>query len=208
MTRPKLKICGITSTSQAVEIASMEVNALGFILYPKSPRYITPAKVKEILQNLPPYTKTVGVFVDESHEKISDIYRMTGLDLVQLSGDESPEYCRRVGEMGISWVKSFRIKDTMDEDELVRYASDCVQLDAWSADEYGGTGKSFDWDLIQNLKKQYKIILAGGINPDNVQNAIQTLQPYAIDVSSGVEYAPGNKSLDKIELLITRMLEL
>jgi len=208
MTRPKIKICGITTVNQAKQIAAMEVNALGFILYKKSPRYIAPTKVKEILQRLSPLIKSVGVFVDEPIEKISNIYQTSGLDTVQLSGGETPEYCQELSQRGVSWIKSFRIKNDVDEEELERYGREYILLDAWSADEFGGTGKTFDWKLIENLQQKFKIILAGGINPNNVAKAVRLLEPYAIDVSSGVETSPGVKSLDKIEQLITRVNEL
>lgn len=208
MTRPKIKICGITTVNQAKKIAVMEVNALGFILYKKSPRYIAPTKVMEILQMLPPFIKSVGVFVDEPIDKISNIYQTSGLDTVQLSGHETPEYCQELSQRGVSWIKSFRIKNDVDEEELERYGKDYILLDAWSADEFGGTGKTFDWKLIENLQQKFKIILAGGINPDNVVKAIRLLEPYAIDVSSGVETSPGVKSLGKIKQLITRVDEL
>ena len=205
MNHPKLKICGITTKKQAVEIASLDVTALGFVLYAKSPRYIRPEKLKAILKVVPPFTKTVGVFVDETLEELERIYRMTNLDLVQLSGAETPEYCTQLDQKGISWIKAFRVKDTLDVREISRFPSECILLDSWSAREFGGTGRSFDWELIKELKNKFSIVLAGGINSGNVQRAVRTLQPYAVDVSSSVELSPGNKSIFKIRQLIARI---
>ena len=205
MNRPKIKICGITSKLQAVEIASLDVNALGFILYKKSPRYISPTQLKEIIASVPAFTKTVGVFVDEPLEDVVGICQLTTLDMVQLSGAETPEYCTELSRKGISWIKASRIKDAIDVEEISLYQSNCILLDAWSDDEFGGTGKKFDWELVTKLKDKFKIVLAGGINSANVQKAIRPVEPYAIDISSGVEYSPGNKSIFKIRQLLDRV---
>ncbi|MCP4296549.1 MAG: phosphoribosylanthranilate isomerase [Proteobacteria bacterium] len=205
MSAVKLKVCGITRLDQALEISSLGVDALGFVLYPPSPRYIQPQLIKNIISELPPLLKTVGVFVDEKIEHIKSILDLTGLDLAQLHGDESPEYCRDLTNMGVSWIKAFRIKTKIDFSILEQYRSQSFLLDAWSEAEYGGTGKTFNWDLARPAAKRYDILLAGGITPENVTLAIQQIQPYGIDVSSGVESAPGIKSISKIKTLINNI---
>lgn len=205
MRRVKVKICGITLKEQALEIASLAVDAMGFVLYPASPRYVNPETVGDILKELPPFLKTVGVFVDEVLEKLVEITRKTGLDLVQLNGNESPKYCNLLTLQGISWIKVFRIKDSLDEHAWSIYPSRYFLLDAWSVKDYGGTGKTFSWDLAAEASKNYQIILAGGINSDNIENAISQVKPYGIDVSSGVETAPGIKSIKKINQLLANI---
>ncbi|MCP4751787.1 MAG: phosphoribosylanthranilate isomerase [Proteobacteria bacterium] len=205
MKRAKIKICGLTIKEQAVEIAAFGVDALGFILYPPSPRYIEPEKIRTILVDLPPLVKTLGVFVDEPLAKVVETIRRTGLDTAQLSGAESPEYCLSLTEQGISWIKSFRVRDNLDESLLNRYPTRYFLLDAWSEKEYGGTGKTFDWNIADGIDKKYEIILAGGITVDNVDKAIRQIRPYGIDVSSGVETSPGIKSLEKVAQLMDRI---
>lgn len=208
MNRPKIKICGITQKEQGIAIAELGADALGFILYPKSPRFLMPERIKEIVGQLPPFTKTVGVFVNEPVEVITSVLSKTGLDLAQLSGEESPAYCAALSQTGFAWIKSFRVKDSFDFKYLQQFPGRYFLLDAWSATEYGGTGKAFDWKLLQQNVDNHKIILAGGINSDNVEQAILQTHPYAIDVSSGVEERPGIKSLAKVEQLIHRVFRL
>ncbi len=205
MKRTRIKICGLTSKEQAVEISLMDVDALGFILYPPSPRYIESEKLTDIIKHLPPFTKSVGIFVNESQENVVSIVRKTGIDLVQLSGDESPEYCNALSDQGIQWIKGLRVKDSTDLENLKHYSSDYFLLDAWSDKEFGGTGKTFDWNLIHKQDKEKKLVLAGGINEKNVQEAIRKVKPYALDVSSGVEISPGNKSIEKVKNLLKQV---
>ncbi len=200
--RVAIKICGITQMEQAIEIARLGVDAIGFILYPPSPRFIEPSKIKAIVLRLPPLIKTVGVFVDEPMERLIDTVRNTGIDLAQLHGSETPEYCRRLSDSGIPWIKAFRIRDRMDIDLLPRYPTKNFLLDAWSDKAYGGTGKTFDWSQAKKVCAAYRIILAGGLTPENVSEAIGMLNPYGLDISSGVEKAPGIKSIDKVKTLL------
>ncbi len=202
MKRTKIKICGLTQKDQALEIGSMEIDAMGFILYPPSPRYIEPELLKSILLDLPPFLKSIGVFVNEPVDSLVSIVQQTGLDMAQLSGDETPEYCAVLSEKGVSWIKGIRVKDKIDYQLLNTFNSSYFLLDAWSEKEYGGTGKTLNWNEIKHRKNLKHIILAGGIKPNNVKNAIQKVRPYAIDVSSGVEIEPGIKSLDKVRKLI------
>ncbi len=200
--KTRIKICGITQKDQALEIGSLEIDAMGFILYPPSPRYISPEKLKPILSVLPPFLKTIGVFVNEPIDALVSIVHQTGLDMVQLSGDETVDYCTTLSEIGVSWIKGIRIKNEDDYQLLNTFNTNYFLLDAWSDKEYGGTGKTLDWDKIKETKNSKQIILAGGIKPDNVKNAIQKVNPYAIDVSSGVEIEPGVKSMEKVRKLI------
>ncbi len=207
MSRTRIKICGITSLQQAVEISKLEIDAIGFILYPPSPRYIEPEKVKRIISSIPPFIKTVGVFVNEAPDKLVSIKSITGLDLVQLSGNETPDYTSSLRDSGIPVIKAFRIKDSSDLKDLETFPAKTILLDAWSDKEYGGTGNTFDWNLVSEIKSKYDIVLAGGLNPDNIKQAICMVKPYAVDVSSGVENKPGIKSMDKIKLLLTEIKE-
>ncbi len=202
MRKTRIKICGITQKEQAEEIAELPVDAMGFILYQKSSRYVSPDKIRDMLVDLPPFLKTVGVFVNESISEISSIINSTGLSLAQLSGDESPEYCRSLTESNIPWMKAIRIRNQNSLDIVPSFGASYVLLDAWSEDEYGGTGKSFDWKLLQKLDDLSGIILAGGITPDNAGAAVSLVRPYAVDVSSGVEVRPGVKNIDKVKQLI------
>ncbi|NQU63694.1 MAG: phosphoribosylanthranilate isomerase [SAR324 cluster bacterium] len=205
MKRVRVKICGITLKSEALAIAALNVDALGFILYPKSPRYIAPDKIRSIVNVLPPFTKTVGVFVNEPIEKLSDIMLRSRLDLAQLSGDESPEYCQQLNNNGVNWIRSFRIRAPADLDQIHLFSTGYILLDAWSDMAYGGTGRTFDWNIIQQLPSRFETILAGGINIDNVEKAIKDVQPYGLDISSGVEEAPGIKSLEMLMALLNRI---
>ncbi len=205
MKRVRVKICGITLIEQATAIAALNVDALGFILYKNSPRYIKPAKIRPIISALPPFVKTVGVFVNESIDNLIKIMLLSGLDLAQLSGDESPDYCRQLTEKSINWIRSFRIRDSADLEQTALFQTNFILLDAWSDDAFGGTGKTFDWEMIDKLPNRFEIILAGGINIDNVTNAIKTVQPYGIDISSGVEEAPGIKSIEMVKALLEQI---
>lgn len=206
MTPPKLKICGITSKEQGITIAQMGADALGFILFPKSPRYLKPEDIKQIVFDLPPFVKTVGVFVNETVDTVGTIMKTTGLDLVQLSGDESKDYCASLTHLSIPWIKGFRVKDQASIDQLSSFRNRYLLLDAWSDDEYGGTGRVFDWNLLNNgtIDKR-KLVLAGGINASNVRRAIDHFHPYAIDISSSVEERPGVKSIEKVEKFMAAM---
>lgn len=205
MNHTKVKICGLTQVEQAIQISEMGVDALGFILYPPSPRYIEPAAIKKIIDKIPPLVKTVGVFVNESVESLKSMMDHAGLDLAQLSGDESPSYCQSLSDLGIRWIKAIRVKDQSSIDLIKTYPTKDFLVDAWSKTEYGGTGETFDWGLIKQLSGDYRLTLAGGLNERNVQEAIDQVQPYAVDVSSGVEIKPGVKSISKVRTLLNSL---
>lgn len=205
MTQIQVKICGITQQEQAIEISKLGVDALGFILYPPSKRYIDPDQILSITKSIPPYTKTVGVVVNESLDNLSDLYQKSGLDIMQLHGNESPEYCKEATDRNIRWIKAFRVKEDFDFQILKIFPEKSFLLDAWDEAEYGGTGKTLQWDQLISICQNYQIILAGGITPENVNTAISSCNPAGIDLSSGVEIEPGNKSLEKIKTLLKNM---
>jgi phosphoribosylanthranilate isomerase len=193
----RIKICGITNLIDARLAADLGAHALGFIFYPKSPRSVRPEVAREIIDNVPPLVMTVGVFVDEEAEVVRGIAETTGLDWVQLHGQESPEYCCSLGRRVI---KGFRIKDASSLALLPEYQGS-VQgflLDTYKAGTAGGTGETFDWGLARQAAELGPIILAGGLTPGNVAQAIHTAKPAAVDVASGVEALPGRKDPVKL----------
>jgi len=196
----KVKICGITNIQDALLATNLGVDALGFI-FANSPRQITPEKAKGIIHDLPPFTKTVGVFVNEKTEKIKEIQSACGLDLVQLHGDESPEQCRDLMPYSI---KAFRVSNESDLKNIEKYKGlvRAVLLDTFQEGKAGGTGKTFDWSLaVKANETGIPIILAGGLGPENIQEAIKTVKPYAVDVNSGIEERPGKKNPDLMKVL-------
>jgi len=194
----RIKICGITNLEDALLAADLGADALGFIFYPKSPRTVAPAAALAIIAQLPPLVTTVGVFVDEDAAAVRDLAARVGLDWVQLHGQESPEYCRSLGRRVI---KGFRIRDQNSLSALAAYrgAAQALLLDTYKKGQIGGTGETFDWALAREARKFGPIILAGGLNPENVAQAIAAAQPQAVDVASGVEAAPGKKDPEKLE---------
>lgn len=189
----EVKICGITNHDDALTAARLGASALGFI-FARSQRQITPEKARDIITKIPPLVKTVGVFVNERQARIKQIIRFCGLDLIQLHGDESPELCY---EMMPYTIKAIRIKDESSLKSIDTYYGKvrALLLDTFSRNLAGGTGKTFDWKLVKKIKEQsIPIILSGGLEASNIDRAIRTVQPYAIDLNSGVEEYPGKKS--------------
>lgn len=193
----RIKICGITNLEDALLAATLGADALGFIFYPKSPRYVAPETVREIIAHLPPFVVSVGVFVDEDAGVVRELAAKVGLDWVQLHGQESPDYCRSLGRRVI---KGFRIKDESSLKDLEPFqgAVQAFLLDTYKKGQVGGTGETFDWHLAREAKKYGQIILAGGLSPENVAQAIQIVQPQAVDTASGTEAAPGKKDPEKL----------
>ena len=179
-----IKICGITELEDALAAVSLGADALGFVFFSGSPRAVTPAEVRDITRELPPFVSTVGVFVNEPPARINAIAAEAGLDVAQLHGDEPPGDCR---EIHPRVVKAFRVRDRGSVARVAEYPVSAVLLDAWTPDDYGGTGRFFDWDIASSLAARHRVILAGGLSPDNVREAISAVRPYAVDVSSGVE---------------------
>jgi len=198
----KVKICGITSYEDARAAVEAGADALGFVFYDKSPRFINPVKAAGIISRLPPFIQTVGLFVNEETAQVNWTADYCGIDVVQLHGDETPEDCLEVKRRVI---KAFRVQKIISIDPLEKYQDYQVAgylLDAWSPDAYGGTGRTFNWELAQSAKQYGPVILAGGLSPDNIAEAIRVVQPYGVDVSSGVESAPGKKDPAKVKEFI------
>ena len=200
----KIKICGIKSLEDALLAANLGADAIGFILYKESKRYIIPSKIKEIIQHLPPFITKVGVFVNERPEFINDIVTETGLTLAQLHGDESPDI---IDNIDVPVIKAFRIDDNFDFSSLKLYKNCYYLLDTFDPNNFGGTGKKFNWERIpQNLIS--KVILAGGITLNDLQIINDEISPYAVDVSSSIESEPGKKDAKKMKLLFKKLKEI
>lgn len=198
-TQVKVKICGMTNLKDVKVAVDGGVDAVGFIFYKKSPRSVTMQAVREIVLELPPFVDSVGVFVNETAEQINKIADHCKLDRVQLHGDESPAFCKKIRRRVI---KAIRVKDIQSLKKLSDYPVSSFLLDTFSEDQYGGTGKVFDWNLAYPAKKYGPIILAGGLTPINVHQAIQRIQPYGVDVCSGVESQPGIKDHKKMKAFL------
>ncbi len=196
-----VKICGITNFEDAVNSVEAGADMLGFVFYEKSKRYIDPEEAAYIVREVSSFALCVGVFVNEDVGKIKRIVDQTMIDIVQLSGDESPEVCQMLKGF-VPVMKSFKVKDEFAEEVLKNYDVDFVHLDSYSDGEYGGTGKVFNWDGVAGLSERYKIVLSGGLTPENVRDAILKVKPYGVDVSTGVEEYPGKKSFEKVESFI------
>jgi phosphoribosylanthranilate isomerase len=195
----KVKVCGMTNLKDAMVAVEEGADAVGFIFYKKSPRSVTMKTVREIILELPPFVDTVGVFVDETAEQINKIADSCNLDIIQLHGDESPTFCKRIRRRVI---KAFRVKDMQSVKKLSSFQVSGFLLDTFSKDLHGGTGKVFDWNLALPAKKFGPVIMAGGLTPNNVQQAIRQVRPYGVDVCSGVESAPGIKDHKKIKAFL------
>ena len=198
-TQVKVKICGMTNLNDVKVAVDGGVDAVGFIFYKKSPRSVTMQAVRKIVLELPPFVDSVGVFVNETAEQINKIADRCNLDRVQLHGNESPTFCKKIRRRVI---KAIRVKDIQSLKKLSDYPVSSFLLDTFSEDQYGGTGKVFDWNLAYPAKRYGPIILAGGLTPNNVRQAIQRIQPYGVDVCSGVESQPGIKDHKKMQTFL------
>jgi phosphoribosylanthranilate isomerase len=196
----RVKICGITNLADAQAVAEAGADALGFNFYEKSPRFISIAQAAEISKQLPPFVMRAGVFVNAPEDFVLRAIAEAGLTMLQFHGDEPPEFCAQFGLMS---MKAFRIRDEASLAELPKYATDAYLLDAFSPEARGGTGEKFNWDLAIEAQKFGKpIFLAGGLTPENVADAVRKVQPFGVDVSSGVESAPGKKDHAKVKAFI------
>ncbi|MBI4687931.1 MAG: phosphoribosylanthranilate isomerase [Nitrospirae bacterium] len=198
----RIKVCGITNLADALAATEYGADALGFVFYAKSPRAITPETVKGIISEIPPFVTTVGVFVDEKPSEVEKIISYTGLDVIQLHGSEAPTDCNLSKKI----IKAIRVKELTDLEPLERYKNtSAFLLDAYSPDAFGGTGQVFNWDIAVEAKKYGRIILAGGLTPDNIEEAIIWVQPYGVDVVTGVEgEKKGIKDHKKLRLFIEK----
>jgi len=194
-----IKICGITCVEDALVVARAGANAVGLVFAP-SPRHVTLEKAREIAAALPPFVVRVGLFVNETRQAIIATAAEVGLDAVQLHGDESPEFAAALKPLRI--IKAIRVADVADVRAAGRYPGCAVLFDAKSNRARGGTGIRFDLDLITRLELASPVIVAGGLDPDNVGEVVLKLHPYAVDVSSGVESGPGRKDPEKVRRFI------
>ncbi|MGA2240874.1 MAG: phosphoribosylanthranilate isomerase [Verrucomicrobiota bacterium] len=198
-----VKICGITNQADAQAAVEAGADLLGFIFYEKSPRHVTIPRVAKISKQLPPFVLGVGVFVNAAEELVTRAIGECGLALLQFQGDEPPEFCTRFGLMS---MKAFRIRDAESLKELPKYPTEAWLLDAYSAENLGGTGEKFNWDLAVEAQKFGKpVFLAGGLTPENVAAAVRKVQPFGVDVSSGVESSPGKKDHAKVRAFIANV---
>jgi phosphoribosylanthranilate isomerase len=199
----RVKICGITNLADAQAAIEAGADALGFIFYEKSPRRMTIPAVAKISKQLPPFILRVGVFVNAPEELVTRAIGECGLGLLQFHGDEPPEFCTRFGLMS---MKAFRIRDAESLKELPKFPTEAWLLDAYSAENLGGTGEKFNWDLAVEAQKFGKpVFLAGGLTPENVAAAVRKVQPFGVDVSSGVESSPGKKDHARVRAFIANV---
>jgi len=201
----KVKICGITNYDDAIAAAERGADMLGFNFFPKSPRYILPQEAGKIISKLPAFVDIVGLFVNDSYKNITETIEQCSLDWVQLHGDETIEFCERFNGVNIRTMKAFRVKDEKDIERAEKYFTDAILLDAFDPDKYGGTGLTFDWNIIGNVTK--RVFLAGGINPENVRKAVE-LGVYGVDVCSGLEKEPRKKDHKKMREFFDQIRDL
>jgi len=196
----RVKICGITNVADGQAAAEAGADLIGLMFYEPSPRYVSLAAAAAIARALPPEVQRVGVFVNPTTELVRRAIGECQLSLLQFHGDEPPDFCTQFGLMSL---KAFRIRDAASLDALPNYATDAYLLDAYSPEARGGTGEKFNWDLAVEAQKFGRpIFLAGGLTPANVAAAVKQVQPFAVDVSSGVESAPGKKDPVKVRAFI------
>jgi len=196
----KVKICGNTNLADAQVAVEVGADMLGFIFCEVSPRFVTVKQVADIARQLPPHVVKVGVFVNPAESDVFEAITNCGLSLLQFHGDETPEFCTKFGVMS---MKAFRVRDAASLEALPKYTTDAWLLDTYAPDQPGGTGKAFNWELAVEAQKFGKpIFLAGGLTPENVADAVRRVQPFAVDVSSGVEDSPGRKDHAKVRAFI------
>lgn len=195
--RVRIKICGLTNVSDALAAVDAGADALGFMFYEASPRHLTAEAAAKIIRRLPPFVAKVGVFVNASAGAIQRTAEACGFDTLQLHGEETPEFCREFPKLKI--VKAFRIKDAASLQALPPYETDAWLLDSFVPGKPGGTGEKFNWELAAEAKESGRpVILAGGLTPENIAEAVHEVWPFGVDVSSGVESAPGRKDHARI----------
>ena len=198
----KIKICGITNREDALNAIALEVDAIGFIFYKNSPRYISPEKIEEFMLDIPPFINTVGVFVDTDYHEINEICDRCKLTSIQLHGSESPEFCT---QFKYPIVKAIRVSESKDLTDIPKYKGTVngILLDTKVENVHGGTGRTFDWGLAIEAKEyETPLILSGGINATNISKALKLVNPYGIDLCSGVEREPGIKDYNKMQELL------
>lgn len=205
----RIKICGITKPEQGQAIAQLGATALGFICVPTSPRYITITQIQSVVSVIPQHIERIGVFANTSCAEICQVV-VAGLTGVQLHGDESPEFCAQLRQLlptGVEIIKALRVRNSqaLAQANLYAHCVDTLLLDAYHPQMLGGTGKTLDWKTLQQFCPSCPWLLAGGLTPENVNDALTQLKPHGIDLSSGVERAPGDKDLTKVAQLFQQI---
>jgi phosphoribosylanthranilate isomerase len=201
----RVKICGLTNLQDALIAVEAGADLLGFIFYPPSPRAVTLERagaIAETVRNAGLPVRLVGVFVDESLEDVHQVVSHCGLDYAQLHGAESPHTVAALMDDGIAVIKAFRVRDDISQGEIARYRATAYLLDAYVAGQPGGTGRPFDWQLAVRVASRFPVLLAGGLTPNNVAQAVDTVRPWGVDVASGVEAAPGRKDPDQVRRFV------
>jgi phosphoribosylanthranilate isomerase len=202
----RIKICGITDLDDARDAALLGADAIGLNFHPDSPRFVTPELAMRIIDSLPPFVTSVGVFVNYGDPSVlEDFATSIRLDAVQLHGEESPDYCSVISRVKV--IKAFRVNEGFRVDSLRSYSVSGFLLDAYSREARGGTGQTFEWSRAAGVNAFGRIVLAGGLDPDNVGAAVEELHPFAVDVSSGVEKSPGRKDYDLMRRFVESVHE-
>ena len=205
----RIKICGIKQPEQGKAIAYAGATALGFICVPASPRYVNSTQIRTVVEQLPQKVDRIGVFANSAQEEICQTVADAGLTGVQLHGDETPEFCHQLRSTlpNIEIIKALRVRSEEGLAQAETYSkwADTLLLDAYDPQMLGGTGKTLDWTTLQQFQPSCPWLLAGGLTPDNVLDALSQVNPSGIDLSSGVERAPGDKDLDKVAHLFEKL---
>lgn len=198
-----VKICGITNLDDALAAVATGTDALGFNFYKPSPRYITPQQAREIIEQLPESLLTVGVFVnEESPDAVRNIANESSIQALQLHGDESPDYCRALA-VDYYVIKTLAVSESFDPQTPKEYEVEAIMLDTKHNSLRGGTGRVFDWSIARQLAPTIpKLFLAGGLSPENIENAIETVRPFAVDACSALEDTPGKKNHERMRVFV------
>lgn len=197
-----VKICGITNLDDALDAVEAGADALGFNFYKPSPRYIKPQHAREIIEQIPMSVLTVGVFVNEESDSVKAIAHEANIQAIQLHGDESPTYCRELATSHYV-IKNFAVSDGFNVETPKEYEVEAIMLDTKHNSLRGGTGHVFDWSIAQHLALTIpRLFLAGGLSPENIENAIKTVRPYAVDACSALEDSPGKKNAERVRVFI------
>lgn len=209
--RTRIKMCGTTTIEDAMVAVQLGIDALGFIFVKNTPRFISPEDANKIVKQLPPFLFRVGVFVNEDRQEVEEIVRCLGLNGIQLHGKEKPSYCEKLALSmpSCSLIKAFRVGEKSSPTDFVPY-NDVVNgflLDTYVQGKDGGTGLSFDWSVLPKLKLKLPAIVAGGLSPENIQEALTIARPFAVDVNSGIELSPGKKDHNKLKCFVEKVAQ-
>lgn len=209
--RTRIKMCGTTTIEDAMVAVQLGIDALGFIFVKNTPRFISPEDANKIVKQLPPFLFRVGVFVNDDRQEVEEIVRCLGLNGIQLHGKEKPSYCEKLALSmpSCSLIKAFRVGEKSSPTDFVPY-NDVVNgflLDTYVQGKDGGTGLSFDWSVLPKLKLKLPAIVAGGLSPENIQEALTIARPFAVDVNSGIELSPGKKDHNKLKCFVEKVAQ-